>query len=181
VLAIELYLAGANPMFDALNGTAAEFALLNLVNQHRQLSPLRFPIERLLEIARSSPLGRQRLEAARPFFEAEYGIPLRNGGLHLLWESVPSNALLGSEALLQADRVYGIDVAFNCRGWYYAIDVTVNKRALGEKYAKLGKLRPLLRELNFDRVGVCLLRSSSIEPRKFLSSLPKHEHFHFVL
>jgi hypothetical protein len=144
-------------MFDGLNATAAEFAVLNLVSQHRQLSPLRFPSERLLEIARASALGRQRLEAAQPFFEREYGIPLRNGGLHLLWESVPASAILGSEALLQADRVFGIDVAFNCRGWYYAIDVTVNERAIKEKYAKLGKLRPLLRELSLDRIGVCLL------------------------
>jgi hypothetical protein len=160
-------------MFTGLNARAAEFALLNLVHQHRQLSPLRFPTERLLEIARASNLGRQRLEAARPFFEKEYGIPLKNGGLHLLWESVPSSAIL--------DRVFGIDVAFNCRGWYYALDVTVNERALGEKFDKLGKLRPLLRELELERIGVCLLRSSPIDPRHFLSSLPKNEHFSFVV
>ncbi len=156
-----------------LCGFAAETALQNLVSQHRRLKPLRFNTLQVLEVARSHPIGLKRLEAAEPHLKAQYGIPLKNGKIHLIWESVPASVLL--------DYVLAVDVAFGFLGWNYALDVTTNPQAVDEKYRKLKKLRPLFERLEIERVGVCLLQSNVIDCARFFSHLPRHELFSFSL
>ncbi|PSF35759.1 hypothetical protein C7H19_15140 [Aphanothece hegewaldii CCALA 016] len=160
-------------MYEGFNSYAAEMAIANLISQHRKLKPLRFSTNQLLEVARSHPIGLKRLEAAEPYLKQEYGIPLKNGKIHLIWESLPSSVLL--------DYAFGIDAVFQYLGWSYGLDITVNVNDLSRKMAKQKKLFPLLKELQFERVGVCLLESGLVDPKEFLTKLPKNEHFCFSL
>jgi len=75
--------------------------------------------------------------------------------------------------LSRTDIIYGIDVTFGFLGWHYALDITINEKALDEKYCKLQKLRLLLQDLELERIGVCLIKSKVIDPQQFLSNLPR--------
>jgi hypothetical protein len=150
-----------------LNGYAAEEAIARLVSEEKRFKIFHLPDSReILKVLQSSPVGRGRLEKAEPYLKREFGIPTRNGRLHLFWESIPSKVLL--------DYCLGIDVCFNFLGWGYGLDVTVNPVKIEEKFSKLKQLKPLLNELQLERIGVLLVQSiPTAQNLKF----PKNEIF----
>jgi len=149
-----------NPTFDGIRGLVGENALRLAIAKTSTVKPISFETHQLLAIARSTKVGRQRLNAAKPFLLKEFGIPVRNEksqsyDLILDWESIPNTIIL--------DYIFGLDQTINFRGWLIGIDATVNSQAIDDKVAKLNWLKPLWKPLGIDHTAVCLLRSTGCD------------------
>jgi hypothetical protein len=115
-----------NPTFNGIRGFIGENALSRAIAKTPTVKPVSFTNRQLLAIAKSTPVGRQRLKAAKPFLLSEFGIPVRNEKsqsykLILDWEALPTTMIL--------DYVFGLDQAVNFRGWVVGIDATTNPHA----------------------------------------------------
>ncbi len=139
-----------------MNATLCGWAGENLFNQLvaacQKLKRVKSSSQQLIQVAKQSPLGRQRLAQALPYLLAEYGIPVRQESryrLHLNWKSVPAEVIL--------DYVYGIDSCVQLFGWIVALDITTNPDAVESKQDKLQQLAPLWQALGIDRTAVFLV------------------------
>jgi hypothetical protein len=139
-------------------GFAGESLLGRLIASCQKLKPIKFNSKQLIEIARQSPIGRQRLARALPYIEAEYGIPIRQKErycIQLNWESVPASVIL--------DYVFGIDCTISFLGWTIGIDVTTNFDKVESKQDKLQWLAPLWQSIGIDRTAVCLVGEGGLD------------------
>jgi len=116
-----------------------------------RLPRVEFASVKLINIAESLSVGRERLIQAMPYLLSEYG---RQVGKQFLidWQNVPASVIL--------DYVYGIDATFTFRGWTIGIDVTVNPSAIADKSEKLKRLTPLWSAVGIDYRAIALIRRS---------------------
>jgi hypothetical protein len=141
-----------NQTIVGMNGFLGENALSRAIASSPQIKPLKFDSRELINIAKSTPIGRSRLESAEPFLLKEFGVPVPNkkhqsNKLGLDWETLPYTMIL--------DYVFGLDQVISFRGWHLGIDATTNVDAIDEKLAKLRWLKPLWSRLELDRTVVC--------------------------
>jgi hypothetical protein len=135
-----------------LSGFAAESKMLQAIKNNTRIKFWLLPASaELLKVAQSSPLGRRRLAMAQSYFEKEYGVAVRNSksgqvSWSYSWDDVPPSEIL--------DRVYSVDCVVSLLGYVVAIDITVDSAAIYSKQSKLTALKPLLRQLGIDSVGV---------------------------
>ena len=143
-----------------LNGYMGEFSFARLLAACK-VSQVEFEDSlHLIEVAKQSQIGRDRIQSAKPYLNSEYGTPIRKPDgkyrIELDWAQVPAKAIL--------DRVYGLDAVVNFRGWQIGIDVTVNPETLVEKRQKLNWLAPLWKKIGIDYVAVILLLLPQKQP-----------------
>ena len=104
----------------------------------------------LIDVAKQSKAGCERLNQSLPYLRSEYGTQYRTPEgkyrIKLDWENLPAVAIL--------DKVYGLDAIFSFRGWTVGIDVTTNPGTLLRKQRKLNWLAPLCQQIGVDRVAV---------------------------
>ena len=151
------------------SGYVGEFSFCRLLRECK-LPQVRFKSSELIEIAKQSKAGCERLSQALPYLRSEYGSQYRTpDGKHRIkldWPNIPPEAIL--------DKVYGLDAIFSFRGWTIGIDVTTDPEALLEKKRKLNWLQPLWSQIGIDRVAVIHLfipKGDTIQPKKTGSDL----------
>jgi len=86
--------------------------------------------DQLLELARQ--YAPRRIDQAMPHLLREWGV----------WAAIPQQALL--------DNVYGIDAVYNLRGYYLAVDFSLNWRESDRKIDKQIQLRHLYQSAGLD-------------------------------
>ena len=149
-----------NQKIDGFRGWVGENALNRAIASTSTVKPVSFSNRQLLSLAKSTPIGRQRLKAAKPFLLSEFGIPVKKEEsqsyqLILDWETLPTNIIL--------DYVFGLDAIVNFRGWFVGIDATTNPHAIDDKLGKLNWLKPLWKPLDIDLTAVCLMSNTGCD------------------
>ena len=141
------------------SGYVGEFTFCRLLRESK-LPQVRFDSLQLIETAKQSKAGCERLSQALPYLRSEYGTQYRTPDgkyrIKLDWQNIPAEAIL--------DKVYGLDAICSFRGWTIGIDVTTDPDALLEKKHKLNWLAPLWSEIGIDRVAVIHLFISKVKP-----------------
>lgn len=128
-----------------------------------KLKQVEFDSKFLIEIAKRSFLGRERVSKALPYILSEYGKTI-NGKFKVNWQDVPSQVIL--------DYVYGIDSTCNFRGWLIAIDITTNPTDVNFKVNKVEKLKPLWSAIGIDYCAVVCIQNE-IEQYQSITQLLK--------
>ena len=151
------------------SGYVGEFSFGRLLREGK-LPQIRFDSLQLIETAKQSKAGCERLSQALPYLKSEYGTQYRTPEgkyrIKLDWRNIPAEAIL--------DKVYGLDAVISFRGWTIGIDVTTDPEALIQKRHKLNWLAHLWREIGIDRVAVIHLfipKQRTIQPKKASSDL----------
>ena len=149
-----------NQKIDGFRGWVGENALNRAIASTSTVKPVSFSNRQLLSLAKSTPIGRQRLKAALPFLLKEFGIPIKkeesqSNELILDWETLPTTIIL--------DYIFGLDATVNFRGWLVGIDATTISHAVDDKLAKLNWLKPLWQPTGIDHTAVCLMSKTGCD------------------
>lgn len=136
-----------------------------------KIKQIKFESEVLIEVAKSLPLGRERLSKALPYLLSEYGRSIGNK-FTIDWQNVPSRVIL--------DYVYGIDTVFQFRGWNIGVDITTNSTDIKFKVNKIKQLQPLWSAIGIEYCAVVLVERTaeqSLSITQLLRKVIKGETF----
>lgn len=127
-----------------------------------KLKQIKFDPKHLIQVAKASTVGNEKLAKALPYLLSEYGKSMGNK-FKIDWQDVPSQVIL--------DYVYGIDSAFTFRGWNLAIDVTTNPENVIYKINRIQKLKPLWAKIGIDYFAVAFVNSNNKDRQPIVESL----------